>query len=128
MTMISSPQLWNDTSTLQKFIPRKSVVIKTEDVIEATDTQKSEKKETAAKLDLKLILLDNYDSYTYNIYSYLSTICKEPPIVLTNDAFASWTELNKTIVDGIDGIIISPGPGTPERDQDIGICLEVRLL
>lgn len=123
VTMIS-PQLSNDTSMVQNLIPRKNVIIKTEPFREVTDTHKSENKETTTKLDLKLILLDNYDSYTYNIYSYLSTICKEPPLVLTNDAFASWTELNNTIVERFDGIIISPGPGAPQRDQDIGICLE----
>ena len=127
VTMIS-PQLSNDTSMVQNLIPRKNVIIKTEPFREVTDTHKSENKETTTKLDLKLILLDNYDSYTYNIYSYLSTICKEPPLVLTNDAFASWTELNNTIVERFDGIIISPGPGAPQRDQDIGICLEVRYM
>lgn len=75
------------------------------------------------KLDLRLALLDNYDSYTYNIFSYLSTICKEPPIVISNNAYSSWNELSQSI-GKIDGIVISPGPGRPDRKQDIGICLE----
>ena len=82
------------------------------------------------KLDLQLVLIDNYDSYTYNIYSYLSTICKHPPIVVSNDAYESWEELVEGLklsgVEGIDGLIISPGPGRPERKEDMGVCLEVR--
>ena len=76
------------------------------------------------KLDLQLILLDNYDSYTYNIYSYLSTMCKKPPIVVSNDAYDSWKDLIQD-VGAVDGIVISPGPGRPERKEDMGICLEV---
>lgn len=83
------------------------------------------------KLDLQLVLIDNYDSYTYNIYSYLSTICKHPPIVISNDAYESWEELVEGLslsgVEGIDGLIISPGPGRPERKEDMGVCLEVRI-
>lgn len=75
------------------------------------------------KLDLRLVIIDNYDSYTYNIFSYLSTICKEPPIVISNDAYNSWHELSQSI-GKIDGIVISPGPGRPDRKQDIGVCLE----
>jgi len=79
------------------------------------------------KLDVQLLLLDNYDSYTYNIYSYLSTICKKPPVVVSNDAYESWDELVKSFERDnicIDGIVISPGPGRPEVKKDLGICLE----
>jgi para-aminobenzoate synthetase len=76
------------------------------------------------KLDLQLLIVDNYDSYTYNLYSYLSTICKHPPIVVPNDAYTSWEHLKQDIGKNIDGIVISPGPGRPERKEDMGICLE----
>lgn len=80
------------------------------------------------KLDLQLLLLDNYDSYTYNLYSYLCTLCKHKPIVVSNDAYASWDDLIQEGMKGknIDGIIISPGPGRPERVEDMGVCIEVR--
>ena len=85
----------------------------------------------ANKLDLNLLLLDNYDSYTYNLYSYLSTICIRPPTVISNDAYDSWENLiqDTRILQSqaqfdYDGIIISPGPGRPDRLEDIGICLE----
>jgi len=81
------------------------------------------------KLDLQLLLLDNYDSYTYNLYSYLCTICKQKPIVVSNDAYGSWEDLVKNLnttgtYAHIDGIVISPGPGRPEHPDDMGVCLE----
>ncbi len=75
------------------------------------------------KIDLHLVLIDNYDSYTYNIFSYLSTLCKDPPKVISNDAYDSWDDLIQD-VGKVDGIVISPGPGRPEKKEDIGICLE----
>ena len=64
-----------------------------------------------------IVLIDNYDSFSYNLYQLVGSI--EPDIrVVRNDALT---------VDGIrdlapDGIIISPGPGRPE---DAGICVDV---
>ena len=57
-----------------------------------------------------LLLIDNYDSFTYNLYQYLSEL-GEDITVLRNDAF--------TIGDIRDlkpaGIVISPGPGVPSK-------------
>ena len=55
---------------------------------------------------------------------------------MRNDAASSKDELRARIEEEnemggircIDGIVISPGPGRPERSGDIGICLEVRLF
>ena len=64
-----------------------------------------------------ICLIDNYDSFTYNLYQYLGEIC--PDIrVFRND---------KITVDDIralnpDHIVISPGPGRPE---DAGICVDL---
>ena len=74
------------------------------------------------KLDLRLVLIDNYDSYTYNLYSYFATICQSPPIVITNNLDAS---VYQSILSEADGIIISPGPGSPTVESDMGICLDV---
>ncbi len=63
-----------------------------------------------------IVLIDNYDSFSYNLYQLVGSI--EPDIrVIRNDAAA---------VEDIeamhpDGIILSPGPGRPE---DAGICIE----
>lgn len=52
-------------------------------------------------------------------------MCKHPPIVVSNDAYETWEDLAKNIGVDIDAIVISPGPGRPERKEDMGVCLEV---
>jgi len=81
------------------------------------------------KLDLKLLLIDNYDSYTYNLYQYLAEICQEKPIVIKNNDYDVYKKLMKNKKDGmtIDAIIISPGPGNPTNPTDVGVCKEVSL-
>ena len=64
------------------------------------------------------LLLDNYDSFTYNVYQYLTEITNDEIRVIRND---------KITVDEIakmnpEGIIISPGPGRPE-DAGISVAL-----
>ena len=64
-----------------------------------------------------ILLLDNYDSFTYNLYQMVGGI--EPDLkVVRNDAMTV-DEIRKL---NPDGIIISPGPGRPE---DSGVCPEV---
>ena len=70
---------------------------------------------------MKTLLIDNYDSYTYNLYQLLAGINGEPPTVIANDA-VDW-EAVKTA--GYDNIVISPGPGHPENDADFGVCARV---
>jgi anthranilate synthase/aminodeoxychorismate synthase-like glutamine amidotransferase len=55
-----------------------------------------------------LAVIDNYDSFTYNLVQYLGELGVEP-VVYRNDA-VTVGELA-----GYDGIVISPGPGTPEE-------------
>ncbi|MEO1854753.1 MULTISPECIES: anthranilate synthase component II [Chromohalobacter] len=64
-----------------------------------------------------LCLIDNYDSFTYNIVSYLQQLGTDPWIV-KNDAMT----LDQLAHHDIDGILISPGPCTPEQS---GITLAV---
>lgn len=64
-----------------------------------------------------LLLIDNYDSFTFNLYQMLGVICKEIKVV-RNDA-VTIEDISKM---DLDGIIISPGPGRPE---DAGICIDV---
>jgi anthranilate synthase component 2 len=70
-------------------------------------------------MDLTLII-DNYDSFVYNIVQYIADLGSKP-IVVRND------EITITGVERIepDRIIISPGPGTPEKREDIGIVIDV---
>lgn len=63
------------------------------------------------------LLIDNYDSFTYNLYQYLSSIGVEVDVV-RNDKISVKEVLEKNYK----GIIISPGPCTP---NDAGICVEL---
>lgn len=63
-----------------------------------------------------LCLIDNYDSFTYNIVSYLNQLGIQPWIV-KNDAMT----LDQLASHDIEGILISPGPCTPSQS---GITLE----
>ncbi|MCD1160239.1 anthranilate synthase component II [Peribacillus frigoritolerans] len=64
-----------------------------------------------------ILLIDNYDSFTYNLYQYLGEVEKEI-VVKRNDeiTLAEIEELNPM------AIVISPGPGRPE---DAGISMEI---
>ena len=64
-----------------------------------------------------ILLIDNYDSFSYNLYQLIGSI--DPDIqVVRNDAYTI-QEIQKMAPDAI---IISPGPGRP---KDAGICEEV---
>jgi len=69
---------------------------------------------------LKTLLIDNYDSFTYNLFQLLAEANGEEPIVVRNDE-ASWAELSRL---GFDNVVISPGPGRPDREGDFGVCAE----
>lgn len=66
---------------------------------------------------MKVILLDNYDSFTYNLLHYLGELGCEVT-VYRNDVISA----GELIAMKPDAMVISPGPGTP---QDSGICLEL---
>ncbi len=63
------------------------------------------------------LLLDNYDSFTYNLRHYLGELGAEVE-VRRNDAVSA----DEALALGAEGIVISPGPCDPDR---AGICLEV---
>jgi para-aminobenzoate synthetase len=67
---------------------------------------------------VKTLLIDNYDSFTFNLYQYLAEVNRVPPIVVRNDT-APWEEIREL---EFDNIVISPGPGRPEVERDFGIC------
>ena len=64
-----------------------------------------------------LLLLDNYDSFTYNVYQLLTNIGAEVEVV-RNDAMT----VDEIRAKGYKGIVISPGPGLP---KDAGITEDV---
>ncbi|KAL1819233.1 hypothetical protein ACET3Z_014102 [Daucus carota] len=77
---------------------------------------------------VRTLLIDNYDSYTYNVYQELSIINGVPPLVVRNDEW-SWDEICHYLYKerAFDNIVISPGPGSPTCPGDIGVCLRLLL-
>jgi para-aminobenzoate synthetase len=67
------------------------------------------------------LLIDNYDSYTYNVFHLLAAVSGEEPIVVHND-MVSWRALSNW---DFDAIVISPGPGRPQRWHDFGVCADI---
>jgi para-aminobenzoate synthetase component II len=72
---------------------------------------------------LMLLVLDNYDSFTFNLVQYLGELAAEHPItadlrVERNDALT----LEQIRALAPDAILISPGPGDPDQS---GVCLDV---
>jgi anthranilate synthase component II len=70
-----------------------------------------------------IIVIDNYDSFTYNLVQYLGELGEELPVAAEIQVYRN----DKIALDTIrqlkpDGIVISPGPGRPE---DAGISLEL---
>ncbi len=79
---------------------------------------------------MKIAIIDNYDSFTFNLHHYLSEFCEKVD-VFRNDMF----EVNDLL--DFDGIVISPGPGLPheagktmeiidyykDKKPILGICL-----
>jgi len=66
----------------------------------------------------RILVIDNYDSFVYNLVQYLGQIGAEVEIWRNDDprfAVDGWQ-------DGFDGVLVSPGPGTPEA---AGVCVDV---
>ena len=72
---------------------------------------------TAAARKTTVLLVDNYDSFTYNLYQYLGELGADTTVVRNDEI---------TVADALgrrpDRIVISPGPGTPDQ---AGISLEL---
>jgi para-aminobenzoate synthetase len=67
---------------------------------------------------VRTLLVDNYDSFTFNLFQLLAAVNREDPIVVRNDE-ATWAELERL---DFHNIVISPGPGRPEHAKDFGVC------
>jgi para-aminobenzoate synthetase len=67
------------------------------------------------------LLVDNYDSYTYNVFHLLASVSGEEPIVVHND-MVTWRALSRW---DFDAIVLSPGPGHPGRWHDFGVCADI---
>lgn len=70
----------------------------------------------------RTLIIDNFDSFTYNLFQYMGEVCGEEPTVILNTADLDAIDLKK-----YDCIIVSPGPGTPARASDVGISADAIL-
>ncbi|MGY0497534.1 aminodeoxychorismate synthase component I [Nocardia sp. FBN12] len=63
---------------------------------------------------MRTLLIDNYDSFTYNLYQLISEVNGSEPTVVRNDE-------GPVDLAHFDNVVISPGPGRPDRARDMGI-------
>ncbi|MEU4655990.1 aminodeoxychorismate synthase component I [Streptomyces sp. NPDC023723] len=70
---------------------------------------------------MRTLLIDNYDSFTYNLFHYLAEVNgREPEVVVNDDPRWQLGHLS-----AFDNVVLSPGPGDPARPADFGVCREV---
>jgi len=69
------------------------------------------------------LIVDNYDSFTFNLVHAVAAITGEMPIVVRNDEM-DWEQIRGL---DFDSAIISPGPGSPDRVRDFGVSRDVIL-
>ncbi len=69
---------------------------------------------------MNFLIIDNYDSFVYNIAQYLGELGVSCDVIRNNKITIEQIKENR-----YDAIIISPGPGTPEDKKDFGICSDV---
>jgi para-aminobenzoate synthetase len=68
---------------------------------------------------LRTLLVDNHDSYTFNLYQLIAEVNgTEPDVVLSDDS-------RVLAFGGYDNVVISPGPGRPEHPRDVGYLAEL---
>ncbi len=64
-----------------------------------------------------ILIIDNYDSFTYNLYQLVGSICPDVKVVRNDEVTADQVSFMRP-----EAIIISPGPGRPE---DAGECIKI---
>ena len=69
---------------------------------------------------MKFLIIDNYDSFVFNIAQYLGEIGVDSDVI-RNDRIT----VEEIKSSGYDAVIISPGPGTPEDEKYFGVCGDV---
>lgn len=66
---------------------------------------------------MKVLIIDNYDSFVYNVAQLIGKLGYRPTVIRNDER--SVKDIRKM---NPDGIVISPGPGTPTEKRDFGVC------
>jgi anthranilate synthase/aminodeoxychorismate synthase-like glutamine amidotransferase len=69
---------------------------------------------------MKVLIIDNYDSFVYNLAQYVGELGAEP-LIYRNDQLT----LKKALKLKPDKVIISPGPGAPSQLRYFGVCSQI---
>src|SRR3989442_4114364 len=69
---------------------------------------------------MKVLIIDNYDSFVYNLYQEIGEIGADP-LVYRNDGIT----IKEVRQLAPDAIVLSPGPGHPANARDLGVCRNI---
>jgi para-aminobenzoate synthetase len=69
---------------------------------------------------VRTLIVDNYDSFTFNLFHLFAEVNGEEPVVVRNDEDFTVEDLRC-----FDNVVLSPGPGRPQRRSDFGLCADV---
>jgi len=70
---------------------------------------------------MRVLLIDNHDSFTYNLFQLMAHTYGDEPCVITNDAPA-WDPKRLAT---FDAVVVSPGPGHPEEPRNLGLSADI---
>ncbi|MGB3895775.1 MAG: aminodeoxychorismate/anthranilate synthase component II [Mycolicibacter sinensis] len=80
---------------------------------------------------MRILVVDNYDSFVFNLVQYLGQLGVQADVWRNDDARLADPAALDVVVTGFDGVLLSPGPGTPERAGAsialVGACAAARI-
>ena len=74
---------------------------------------------------MRILFVDNYDSFTYNLVEYVSEHGIDRTATIETAVLKNTASLEAICEYDPDGIVISPGPGHPKNDRDVGVTTAV---
>lgn len=82
-------------------------------------------------MSVRILVVDNYDSFVFNLVQYLGQLGVQADVWRNDDARLADPAALDDVVTGFDGVLLSPGPGTPERAGAsialVGACAAARI-
>ncbi len=82
-------------------------------------------------MSVRILVVDNYDSFVFNLVQYLGQLGVQAAVWRNDDARLADPAALDTVVADFDGVLLSPGPGTPERAGAsialVRACAEARI-